>query len=402
MRRILLFASVVVGCGWSSANGAPKEILRPNGTPPEFALLRSSGGKFILSHVVARPVLETQRRVDAAGKPTPTPRRGVRIVSENRTIEVPVEDFDVYTLAGEKYPKSSIPNLVKWLAERKKPWRALVSQDGRPVDPFYRQFASEGTLVLVRVRHSRSATVRAALPKAAEKPVKRNKPAAKSTKQMKTSRVPAKSLKTDKRVDVVFRNSAKQPVRVYWVDYEGREKDFGILEVGEATVECSNSQCVWRFKIYGEIVTSCVTEDKRKQTFEIHPPKYVLTRYEASVLELINVIRRNNGLPTLRHDRRLSAASRDHSGYMSRTGSFSHTSGVPGKYSFTDRAAAFGTGAISENIAWDGGGPKSVVNMWMNSPGHQANILDPSARTIGIGHSGVYWTQMFGSRLRSE
>jgi len=84
--------------------------------------------------------------------------------------EHPIEEFDVYTLSGKKYHKSGMPELVKWLADRKKPWRALVSRDGKPIDPYYRQFASEGTLVLVRKTKPVPKATRATVPKSARKP----------------------------------------------------------------------------------------------------------------------------------------------------------------------------------------------------------------------------------------
>ena len=114
-------------------------------------------------------------------------------------------------------------------------------------------------------------------------------------------------------------------------------------------------------------------------------------------MQRINAIRSQYKLPVLKHDARLSQAARDHSQYMTRSGNFSHYSTVPGKGTFMERARLFRTSAISENIAWDGGTARSVVQMWMNSPAHRDNILNPNATRMGLGKSGVYWTQMFGS-----
>ena len=111
MRWILLCWAVVISCDSIPANAVPKEILRPNGVPPEFALLRSSGGKFILSRVVTKTVFETQRSIDANGKPKPISRQTARIVSENRTEEAPIEEFDVYTLSPPSVILSAVKNL---------------------------------------------------------------------------------------------------------------------------------------------------------------------------------------------------------------------------------------------------------------------------------------------------
>ena len=56
------------------------------------------------------------------------------------------------------------------------------------------------------------------------------------------------------------------------------------------------------------------------------------------------------------------------------------------------------TGEVDWHIA--NGTPSHVMDSWMNSPGHRANILDPNAKAIAIGcyvgeDGGVYWVQNF-------
>jgi len=55
---------------------------------------------------------------------------------------------------------------------------------------------------------------------------------------------------------------------------------------------------------------------------------------------------------------------------------------------------------VGENVAWNFSSPSSVMNAWMNSSGHRANILNPSFKHIGFGLTnfggGYYWTQDFG------
>jgi len=50
-----------------------------------------------------------------------------------------------------------------------------------------------------------------------------------------------------------------------------------------------------------------------------------------------------------------------------------------------------------ENIAYGQRTPQAVVNAWMNSSGHRANILNANYTQIGVGYvaDGNYWTQMF-------
>ena len=48
-----------------------------------------------------------------------------------------------------------------------------------------------------------------------------------------------------------------------------------------------------------------------------------------------------------------------------------------------------------ENIAAGTSSPEAVVEMWMNSPGHRANILSADFTHIGVGCQGTSWVQLF-------
>ncbi len=54
---------------------------------------------------------------------------------------------------------------------------------------------------------------------------------------------------------------------------------------------------------------------------------------------------------------------------------------------------------FGENIAygfWDY--TNTIVNQWMQSPGHCENIMDPHFKEIGVAHAGKYWTMDLGTR----
>ena len=117
---------------------------------------------------------------------------------------------------------------------------------------------------------------------------------------------------------------------------------------------------------------------------------------ENEVFEIINQLREQSGLPKFTHDPKLTQCSRDHSQDMQKFSFFDHESPVPGKKTPWDRAAKFGADANAENIAQNGRGPTAVIGSWMDSPGHRANIMNPSYTRMGVGNVGEYWTQMFG------
>ncbi|MFJ4819716.1 CAP domain-containing protein [Streptomyces sp. NPDC088801] len=121
----------------------------------------------------------------------------------------------------------------------------------------------------------------------------------------------------------------------------------------------------------------------------------------AAVIDLTNRERTRAGLPPLAADPLLTAAAQAHSADMVARAFYAHT--APDGSQPWDRAAAAGSTrrAIGENIACGQRSPADVVEGWMNSPGHRANILEPGFTHIGIGfagggRAGTYWTQLFG------
>ncbi len=108
----------------------------------------------------------------------------------------------------------------------------------------------------------------------------------------------------------------------------------------------------------------------------------------------INAERGRRGLGPLRLNRRLSRAATAHAGDMDSRNYFAHDSLDGGSFVDRIRRAGYLKGAkgwtVGENIAWGSqgrGAPRMITQMWMNSPGHRANILSSSFREIGIGVS---------------
>jgi uncharacterized protein YkwD len=127
-----------------------------------------------------------------------------------------------------------------------------------------------------------------------------------------------------------------------------------------------------------------------------------LTRTVDEVVALTNRERVGAGLPPLAVDPLLARAAQAYSTDMAVRAFYSHTS--PEGTQPWDRAAAAGSTrrSIGENIACGQRSAAEVVEGWMNSPGHRANILKPAFTHIGIGFAGggpagTYWTQLFGA-----
>ncbi|MBT2422411.1 TerD family protein [Streptomyces sp. ISL-22] len=127
-----------------------------------------------------------------------------------------------------------------------------------------------------------------------------------------------------------------------------------------------------------------------------------LSRTAAEVVDLTNLERARAGLRPLAVDSALTTAAQTYSADMAARAFYSHTS--PERSRPWDRAAAAGSRmrAIGENIACGQRSPAEVVEGWMNSPGHRANILKRDFTHTGIGFAGggpagTYWTQLFGA-----
>lgn len=118
---------------------------------------------------------------------------------------------------------------------------------------------------------------------------------------------------------------------------------------------------------------------------------------EKEVVRLVNEIRAKNGLNPLTEDWELSRVARYKSQDMKDNNYFSHTSPTYGSPFNMMKSFGISYKTAAENIAKGQATPQAVVNAWMNSAGHRANILNSSYTKIGVGYvkSGNYWTQMF-------
>ena len=121
---------------------------------------------------------------------------------------------------------------------------------------------------------------------------------------------------------------------------------------------------------------------------------------EKQVASLTNSERKAKGLSALTLDNQLSKLARLKAEDMAKKGYFSHTSPTYGsafdmmnKYGVSYRTAG-------ENIAKGQKTAESVMNGWMNSSGHRANILSSAYTNIGVGYAkdsrgNTYWVQIF-------
>ena len=111
-----------------------------------------------------------------------------------------------------------------------------------------------------------------------------------------------------------------------------------------------------------------------------------------ATLCLLNAQRRAHGLRPLRMDGKLGRAAVGHANDMVTKHYFAHESRSGASFSArikrTGWTRARRSYTIGENIGWGGGDfatPRAMVDAWMHSAGHRANILARQFRMIGIG-----------------
>ena len=156
-------------------------------------------------------------------------------------------------------------------------------------------------------------------------------------------------------------------------------------QVGTSEIIASNPQVSNPDLIYPGQILTIPEEDA------------AVTQYEQEVIRLVNEIRVQNGLSALTYNWELSRVARYKSQDMVDNRYFSHTSPTYGTPFQMIRSFGLSCRSAGENIAYGQRTPQAVVNAWMNSSGHRANILSSSYTQIGVGYvaNGHYWTQMF-------
>ena len=156
-------------------------------------------------------------------------------------------------------------------------------------------------------------------------------------------------------------------------------------QVGTSEIIASNPQVSNPDLIYPGQILTIPEEDA------------AVTQYEQEVIRLVNEIRVQNGLSALTYNWELSRVARYKSQDMVDNRYFSHTSPTYGTPFQMIRSFGLSYRSAGENIAYGQRTPQAVVNAWMNSSGHRANMLSSSYTQIGVGYvaNGHYWTQMF-------
>lgn len=124
------------------------------------------------------------------------------------------------------------------------------------------------------------------------------------------------------------------------------------------------------------------------------------TGFESDMLKAVNTQRKKNGLSELTLNQSLCASARVRAAEIAKDGCFSHTR--PDDSACFTALSGIAYSTAGENIAmgtWGYFGVNEIMNGWMNSEGHRANILNGAFTSVGFGcvivNGNGYWVQMF-------
>ncbi len=124
-----------------------------------------------------------------------------------------------------------------------------------------------------------------------------------------------------------------------------------------------------------------------------------LAEYAEQIAGIVNSERASYGLSPLKLSPKLSQAANVRAGEIRQLFSHTRPDGTSCFTAISDAGITYS--AAAENIAYGQKSPQSVMNAWMNSAGHRANILDENMEYIGVGvayENGIYyWTQFFAA-----
>ncbi len=131
------------------------------------------------------------------------------------------------------------------------------------------------------------------------------------------------------------------------------------------------------------------------EVIRLKPSAESVSTFQEQVVQLVNQERAKAGLNLLTHRADVKNVAQKKAEDLINSNYFSHTS--PNYGSPFDMLKTFGISYsyAGENIAKGQKTPQEVMNAWMNSSGHRANILKPEFDSIGVGFYHGAWVQMF-------
>lgn len=135
-------------------------------------------------------------------------------------------------------------------------------------------------------------------------------------------------------------------------------------------------------------------------SFPISSISFSSENYQKEMLNLVNIQRKKANISPLILDEKLNKLAKIKVDLVIKEGNLNHYAG--GYNSLGEFLKNYGISylAVGENLATKTKNPEDTMNLWMNSKGHRANILNKNFKNIGISsgidkEGNIYWVQIF-------
>ncbi len=103
------------------------------------------------------------------------------------------------------------------------------------------------------------------------------------------------------------------------------------------------------------------------------------------LIELLNEVRAINEAGPLSMDSKLTAVAEQHAAYMLQYNTLSHSGRNESNFEKRILNEGYSYKSAAENIAFGAASNEEVLDIWMNSPPHKENLINPQFTEIGIG-----------------
>ena len=187
--------------------------------------------------------------------------------------------------------------------------------------------------------------------------------------------------------DITVTRSDKSVCTVSWGKWDGNKIKLTVKGAGSGTCD---------LKIYTKGYSSSTAKTVTVNVTDPDDPASSSSMTD-QVVELVNKEREKAGLSALTADDTLNEVAALRAEELIKKFDHTRPDGTPCFTAFDEAGAKYFT--AGENIAWGQKSADSVMESWMNSSGHKANILGKNFTKIGVGcvkyNGSYYWVQVF-------
>ncbi|MCT4616111.1 MAG: CAP domain-containing protein [Marinifilaceae bacterium] len=156
---------------------------------------------------------------------------------------------------------------------------------------------------------------------------------------------------------------------------------------------------------------ACDSDDENSNLDPNSPEANIVKIDQTKLLRLVNEARSNGvtckgvkhpAVEKIKWNNKLEEMALNHSKVMYQKAEMKHNFDDEPQLGERAKIVEYNYKALGENIAYNQKTEEEVIQAWLNSPGHCANIMNPNFKEMGISKVGPYWCQNFGTQLKIQ